>query len=89
MDCFRKIYKGQADFGVFQPEDLLAAASYDSGSVAVINNIRTFPKQLFETELAAVVRKSANITFLNQLRGQKFCHPGYGYNTFEWTPIMT
>nr|CAD7195356.1 unnamed protein product [Timema douglasi] len=89
MDCFRKIYKGQADFGVFQPEDLLAAASYDSGSVAVINNIRTFPKQLFETELAAVVRKSANITFLNQLRGQKFCHPGYGYDTFDWTPIMT
>ncbi|XP_063235650.1 transferrin-like isoform X2 [Bacillus rossius redtenbacheri] len=88
LDCFRKITKNKADFAVFPAEDILAASHYGSDEVAVTNNIRVFSKQPFQMQVAAVVRKAANITYMSDLRGQKFCHPGYGYSTDDWTQLF-
>jgi hypothetical protein len=42
LDCLRKILQGQADFGVFEPEDIIVASSYKNSDVLIINEIRRF-----------------------------------------------
>lgn len=57
--------------------------------VLVLN--RFFSKQLdqkFEYELVAVVANAANIRQKHDLRGKRYCHPGYGYEA-DWTRILS
>lgn len=86
LDCLRKILQGQADFGVFEAEDIIVASSYKNADVLITNEIRRFNTP-FEYEVFPVVRKSSNITRISQLNGKKFCHPGYGFET-EWTKVI-
>lgn len=41
----------------------------------------------FQYEIVAVVANDANINSVNDLRGSRLCHPGYGLSR-HWTDIM-
>ncbi|XP_050305304.1 transferrin [Anthonomus grandis grandis] len=86
LDCLRRIHKGRADFGVFTPEDLVAAANSDV-DILLTNEIRYFPDTKFEIEIVAVFSNSAGIRSKHDLPGKKYCHPGYGYEA-DWTRIL-
>ncbi|KAH1020339.1 hypothetical protein HUJ04_010018 [Dendroctonus ponderosae] len=87
LDCLRRIHKGKADFGVFTAEDLVAAANSEI-DVLLTNELRFSSDQNFEYELVAVVANAANIRQKHDLRGKKYCHPGYGYEA-DWTRILS
>jgi hypothetical protein len=42
LDCLRKVLQGQADFGVFEAEDIIVASSYKNADVLITNEIRRF-----------------------------------------------
>jgi hypothetical protein len=42
LDCLRKILQGQADFGVFEAEDIIVASSFKNADVLITNEIRRF-----------------------------------------------
>jgi hypothetical protein len=42
LDCLRKVLHGQADFGVFEAEDIIVASSYKNADVLITNEIRRF-----------------------------------------------
>jgi len=42
LHCLRKILQGQADFGVFEAEDIIVASSYKNADVLITNEIRRF-----------------------------------------------
>ncbi|PSN46014.1 hypothetical protein C0J52_06348 [Blattella germanica] len=82
LDCLRKIFKGKADFGIFEAEDVLIAANYkttDEMVPVLVTNELSYLK---------IVRKSANITRIEEMQGKKFCHTGYGQET-DWTEVMS
>ncbi|XP_068910367.1 transferrin [Tenebrio molitor] len=86
LDCLRKIAKGQADFSVFTPEDLVTATNSEI-EVLLTNELR-YTETKYEYEVVAVVQDSAGIASKHDLKGKKFCHPGYGYET-DWTRILS
>ncbi|KAF5276054.1 hypothetical protein FQA39_LY00850 [Lamprigera yunnana] len=85
LDCLRKISKAKADFAVFTPEDLVTASNLQV-EVLVTNEMR-YTDDTFEYEVVAVIDNDANIKTTYDLRGKRFCHPGYGYEA-DWTQIM-
>ncbi|CAK1587817.1 unnamed protein product [Parnassius mnemosyne] len=80
LDCLRRISKGTVDFGVFSPEDLIAA-QWANIDVLVTNELRDRNKD-FERSVVAVVNKrilpdsAAPLTSI--LRNSSLCHPGVG-----------
>ena len=42
LDCLRKVLQGQADFGIFEAEDIIVASSYKNADVLITNEIRRF-----------------------------------------------
>ncbi|KPJ21565.1 hypothetical protein RR48_00500 [Papilio machaon] len=80
LDCLRRISKGTVDFGVFSPEDLVAAR-WANVDVLVTNELRDRDKQ-FERSVVAVVNRrilpdsAAPLTSI--LRNSSLCHPGVG-----------
>ncbi|KAL1508850.1 hypothetical protein ABEB36_003680 [Hypothenemus hampei] len=87
LDCLRRIHKGKADFGLFTPEDLIAATNSEI-DLFIINEIRYKPSQNFEYEIVAVVSNKGNIRNKHEVRGKRYCHPGYGYEA-DWTRILS
>ncbi|XP_055300264.1 transferrin-like [Sitodiplosis mosellana] len=85
MDCMRRINKGTAHFGVFSPEDLIAAKW--AGSDVLITSELRFNDDPFQFEVVAVVANDAHINTIHDLRGARFCHPGHGLNR-HWTEVM-
>ncbi|XP_063912474.1 transferrin [Zophobas morio] len=85
LDCLRKISKGQADFSVFTPEDLVTATNSEI-EVLLTDELR-YTDNKFEYEVVAVTQNSARIRSRHDLKGKRFCHPGYGYET-DWTRIL-
>ncbi|KAJ9583794.1 hypothetical protein L9F63_021884, partial [Diploptera punctata] len=90
LDCLSKILKGKADFGLFEAEDLVIAANYnkDESVPVLVTNEFQYLKKPFSSEMVAIVRRSANITRISQLQGQKLCLPGYGHEN-EYENIMS
>lgn len=87
LDCLRRIHKGTADFGVFTPEDLVAATNSQI-DLLVTNELRYFKDNKFEYEIVAVISNRSNIKSKHDLRHKKYCHPGYGYEA-DWTRILS
>ncbi|GLH09400.1 Transferrin [Gryllus bimaculatus] len=85
LDCLRLIAKNEADFGIFQPEDLVVATRDKAGDFVITHNIQDFQTD-YEYKLVVIVRKSANIKSLRDLKNQNLCHPGHGYTT-DWTEV--
>ncbi|XP_023309775.1 transferrin [Anoplophora glabripennis] len=86
LDCLRRLSKGTADFSVFTAEDLVTAQN-SKIEVLVTNELRYNAKDNYEYEVVAVVNNNAGIKSKHDLKGKRFCHPGYGYET-DWTRIL-
>lgn len=41
----------------------------------------------FEYEVVAIINNHAGIKSRHDLKGKRYCHPGYGYET-DWTRIL-
>ncbi|CAH2062414.1 unnamed protein product, partial [Iphiclides podalirius] len=80
LDCLRRISKGTVDFGVFSPEDLVAA-QWASVDVLVTDEIRHRDRE-FERSVVAVVNKrilpDSAAPLSSILRNSSLCHPGVG-----------
>ncbi|CAG9574239.1 unnamed protein product [Danaus chrysippus] len=80
LDCLRRISKGTVDFGVFSPEDLIAAQWADI-DVLVTNEIRQRHRP-YERRIVSVVNRrilfESEASLSNVLRNSTLCHPGVG-----------
>ncbi|XP_041988960.1 transferrin-like [Aricia agestis] len=80
LDCLRRISKGTVDFGVFSPEDLIAA-KWANIDVLVTNELRLRPRP-FERSVVAVVNRrilpATPWSLEAVLRNTTLCHPGNG-----------
>lgn len=57
LHCLRKILQGQADFGVFEAEDIIVASSYKNADVLITNEIRRFNSKCTFNFWALMVRR--------------------------------
>lgn len=80
LDCLRRISKGTVDFGVFSPEDLVAA-QWAGVDVLVTNELRSKPKP-FERSVVAVANRRILLDGMTSLhavmQNATLCHPGVG-----------
>ncbi|KAJ8938556.1 hypothetical protein NQ314_011445 [Rhamnusium bicolor] len=86
LDCLRRLSKGTVDFSVFTVEDLVTAANEEI-EILITNELRYNNKDKYEYEVVAVVNDKTGIKSRHDLRGKRYCHPGYGYET-DWTRIL-
>ncbi|KAJ8961422.1 hypothetical protein NQ318_014669 [Aromia moschata] len=86
LDCLRRISKGTADFSVFTAEDLVTA---QNGGVEILitNELRYNPEEDYEYKVVAVIDNNSGINSRFDLKGKRYCHPGYGYET-HWSRIL-
>ncbi|XP_052745874.1 transferrin [Bicyclus anynana] len=82
LDCLRRISKGAVDFGVFSPEDLIAA-QWANIDVLVTDELRSRFRP-YERSIVSVVNRRilperpSSLDFV--LRNTTLCHPGVGVN---------
>ncbi|XP_050421210.1 transferrin-like [Adelges cooleyi] len=74
--CIRKMLAGDADFGVFQPEEISYASQWND-FLSVTNEIRLSENEDFDYSMVVLVNEESNIRSLNDLRGKRLCHPGF------------
>ncbi|XP_015175750.1 PREDICTED: transferrin [Polistes dominula] len=74
FDCLRKLANNEADVASLQAEDLLAV-SMNKFDFLTTFELRLFTKEKYEFEMVALVRK--NIDSEWDLKGKRFCHPGF------------
>lgn len=86
LDCLRRIAKGTVDFSVFSPEDLVT--SENAGVEILLTNELRFTKHSYDYRIVAVVDNRSGIRSRHDLKGKRYCHPGYGHNT-EWSRILS
>lgn len=87
LDCIRRLAKRSVDFSVFTAEDILTAENGGIEEILLINELRFTPER-FQYQVVAVIDNRANIKSRHDLKGKKFCHPGYGYDS-DWTTILS
>lgn len=89
MECLEKVEKRKADFVAVDPEDMYVAFQMKNEDFAVFSEIRTTdePDAEFRYEGIMLIRKNSTIKSLNDLRGKKSCHTGYGRNVGYKIPI--
>ncbi|CAG9863748.1 unnamed protein product [Phyllotreta striolata] len=87
-DCLRQILKGNADFSLFYPEDLISA-NLQKIEVLVTNEVRYRPNDPYDYQVVAVVDNASGIKSRHDLKNKKYCHPGYGYETDDWSKILS
>lgn len=89
MECLDLVNRREADFLAVDPEDMYVAFNLKNEDFAVFSEIRTVeePDAAFRYEGIILVRKSADIHSLADLKGKKSCHTGYGRNVGFKIPI--
>ncbi|XP_031337802.1 transferrin-like isoform X2 [Photinus pyralis] len=79
VDCLLNIENKRADFGTVQPEAALVGAKFLK-NVVVVGEFRT-DTELDDSEFAVVVLvRKTHTGGLKNLRGKKYCHPGFKFN---------
>lgn len=86
LDCLRRISKGTVDFSVFSAEDLVT--SQIAGVEILLTNELRFTKDPYEYQVVAVVDIRSGIKSRHDLKGKRYCHPGYGHE-YEWSTILS
>ncbi|KAI8426948.1 hypothetical protein MSG28_014616 [Choristoneura fumiferana] len=82
LDCLRRMSKGDVDFGVFSPEDLIAT-QWANIAVLVTDELRAKPRS-YATSIVAVVNRNllpdldSPSSAQAALRGSTLCHVGLG-----------
>ncbi|XP_046385110.1 transferrin isoform X2 [Ischnura elegans] len=84
LECLRLLTAEKADFAVLEAEDLLVASKSSNPQILVTSELRLWRKRMFEKQMLVIVRNTLNITSVADLRGKKFCHPGYDL-PMQWT----
>ncbi|XP_015598870.1 transferrin [Cephus cinctus] len=84
-ECLTQLTTASSDFTVLEPEDLVAASGYTEYNILVTNELRLFKTENQRYEIVALVNK--NVGSLFDLRGKRFCHPGYETSD-DWTQIF-
>ncbi|XP_046625410.1 transferrin isoform X2 [Neodiprion virginianus] len=87
FDCLRKVGEELSDLTVLGPEDLAAAASSREFNILVTNELKFFPEEKYQYQIIALFRTTSGIQDLRDVRGKKFCHPGYE-SAIDWTPVL-
>lgn len=89
VNCLDIIERRQADFMAVDPEDLYLAYKKKNDDYIVFSDIRTIEEQEseFRYEGIILIKKNSGINSLQDLRGKKSCHTGYGRNVGYKIPI--
>ncbi|EDW82176.1 uncharacterized protein Dwil_GK25660 [Drosophila willistoni] len=89
VDCLEMIEQRKADVLATEPEDMYMAYHRKNEDYRVISEIRTQQDKNaeFRYEGIIMVKKSSPIHNLQQLRGAKSCHTGFGRNVGYKIPI--
>ncbi|XP_013098975.2 transferrin-like [Stomoxys calcitrans] len=87
--CLDMIHEGKADVLASEPEDMYVAYHTKNDDYKVISEIRSQADKEapFRYEGIILVKKNSNIHSLNELRGAKSCHTGFGRNVGYKIPI--
>ncbi|KAJ8921781.1 hypothetical protein NQ315_008407, partial [Exocentrus adspersus] len=85
LDCLRRLSKGTVDFSVFTAEDLIAAQNSEI-EILITNELRNTVND-YEYEVVAIANDRSGIKSRHDLKGKRYCHPGYGYEE-NWTRIL-
>lgn len=89
VDCLDIVERREADFMAVDPEDLYLALNKKNEDYAVFSDIRTVEEAQaeFRYEGIMLIKKNSGINSLEDLRGKKSCHTGYGRNVGYKIPI--
>ncbi|XP_073833157.1 transferrin-like [Musca autumnalis] len=89
IDCLDMIHQGKADVLASEPEDMYVAYHTKNDDYKVISEIRTQEDKEapFRYEGIILVKKNSNIHSLQELKGAKSCHTGFGRNVGYKIPI--
>nr|AAC77913.1 transferrin precursor [Drosophila silvestris] len=89
VDCLEMIEQRKADVLASEPEDMYMAYHRKNEDYRVISEIRTQDDKNadFRYEGIILVKKSSPIHTLQELRGAKSCHTGFGRNVGYRIPI--
>ena len=89
VDCLDIVERREADFMAVDPEDLYLALRKKNEDYAVFSDIRTKEEEQaeFRYEGIILIKKNSGISTLQDLRGKKSCHTGYGRNVGFKIPI--
>ncbi|XP_075156344.1 transferrin-like [Haematobia irritans] len=89
IDCLDLINQHKADVLATEPEDMYVAYHTKNADYRVISEIRNKDDKYapFRYEGIILVKKNSKIQSLNDLRGSKSCHTGFGRNVGYKIPI--
>ncbi|XP_017156518.1 transferrin [Drosophila miranda] len=89
VDCLELIEQRKADVLATEPEDMYIAYHRKNEDYRVVSEIRTQQDKDadFRYEGVILVKKTSPIKTLQQLRGAKSCHTGFGRNVGYKIPI--
>ncbi|XP_030379051.1 transferrin [Scaptodrosophila lebanonensis] len=89
VDCLEMIEQRKADVLASEPEDMYMAYHRKNQDYRVISEIRTQEDKDadFRYEGIILVKKTSNIHTLQELRGAKSCHTGFGRNVGYKIPV--
>jgi len=79
-DCAFKMERGEVDLGIFTAEEVILLSKFDTHEKrVVIGEIRADERdnEHFQFETVAIVEKEIFHGKLHDLKGTKFCHPGF------------
>ncbi|XP_054287810.1 transferrin-like [Macrosteles quadrilineatus] len=92
VDTRLKIISGEADFAVFEAEDLLMAANNKHLSdILITHRIHATEDKKWEFAVVALVSNNAKISKLSDLRNKKLCHPGFDPFAvkYDWSEVFS
>jgi len=89
MQCLEMIKMRAADFMVADPEDMYVAYHVENEDFDIIAEIRTEEEQHnpFRYDGIILVKKNSNIQKINDLKGKRSCHTGFGRNVGYKIPL--
>lgn len=89
IDCLRKVRDRQADYLAADPEDLYVAMNLEDQDFVVFGEQRSVeePTAPFRYEGIMLVRAADGFRSLEDLRGKKSCHTGFGRNVGYKIPV--
>ncbi|KAG8235866.1 hypothetical protein J437_LFUL016473 [Ladona fulva] len=88
LECLRRLTVGKADFAVLQAEEIFVASKTSSPQVLITNELRLWKEYKYEYQMVVIVRNTLNITGISDLRGKRFCHPGFDLQ-HDWTDVTS
>ncbi|XP_072760002.1 transferrin isoform X2 [Anoplolepis gracilipes] len=73
--CIHRIIKGDVDFTVLEPEELVAVKNYYLYKVLVINELKLIQHEAESFQIVAIAHK--NVQRIWDIQGKRLCHPGF------------